>query len=107
MFVQALISFFRSTSHRRAARSFVPTVATVYLDRPAVLTPLRGRARAVVANFGVSDDALLDVLAGRARPAGKLPFALPASMADVLAQRPDAAHDLAKPLYRFGFGLRY
>ena len=85
----------------------VPTVVTVYLDRPAILAPLKGRARAIVANFGVSDEALLDVLAGRARPAGKLPFALPASMDDVAAQRPDVAHDLARPLYPFGFGRRY
>ena len=85
----------------------VPTVVTVYLDRPAILTPLKGKARAIVANFGVSDEALLDVLAGRAKPQGKLPFALPASMDDVLAQKPDVAHDLARPLYRFGFGRSY
>ena len=41
--------------------SVVPTVVTVYLDRPAILTPLKERARAVTANFGVSDGALLDV----------------------------------------------
>ena len=85
----------------------VPTVVTVYLDRPAILTPLKGKARAIVANFGVSDDALLDVLAGRAKPQGKLPFALPASMEAVTAQKPDVAHDLAQPLYRFGFGRSY
>jgi beta-glucosidase len=55
----------------------------------------------------VSDDALLDVLSGRAHPEGKLPFDLPASMDAVLAQRSDLAHDIPRPLYRFGFGLRY
>jgi beta-glucosidase len=85
----------------------VPTVVTVYLDRPAILTPLKGKARAIVANFGVSDEALLDVLAGRAKPQGKLPFALPASMDAVAAQKPDVAHDLPRPLYRFGFGRSY
>jgi beta-glucosidase len=85
----------------------VPTVVTVYFDRPAILTPLKGKARAIVANFGVSDEALLDVLAGRAKPQGKLPFALPASMDAVTAQRPDVAHDLPQPLYRFGFGRSY
>jgi beta-glucosidase len=87
--------------------ALVPTVVTVYLDRPAILTALRGRARAIVANFGVSDDALLDVLAGRARPAGKLPFDLPSSMEAVAAQRSDVAHDVARPLYPFGFGRSY
>ena len=85
----------------------VPTVVTVYLDRPAILTPLRERARAVVANFGVSDAALLDVLAGRAKPDGKLPFELPSSMDAVLAQKPDLPHDSARPLYPLGYGLRY
>ena len=85
----------------------VPTIAVVYLDRPAILTPIRDHARVVIANFGVSDDALLDVLTGKARPEGKLPFDLPASMDAVLAQRSDLAHDIAKPLYPFGFGLHY
>jgi len=85
----------------------VPTVATVYLDRPAILTPVRDRVRALIGNFGVSDDALIDVLSGKAAPLGKLPFDLPSSMASVEAQRSDVAHDLANPLYPFGFGRRY
>lgn len=91
----------------RRVSAMVPTVVTVYLDRPAILTPLKGRARAILANFGISDDALLDVLAGRAKPAGKLPFDLPASMESVQAQRSDVAHDIVRPLYPFGFGRRY
>ena len=85
----------------------VPTVVTVYLDRPAILTPLKQRARAVIANFGVSDDALLDVVAGRAKPEGKLPFELPSSMDAVLAQQSDVPRDSKRPLYPLGFGRRY
>lgn len=85
----------------------VPTVVTVYLDRPAILTPLKERSRALIANFGASDAALLDVLAGGAKPGGKLPFELPSSMDAVLAQKPDVPHDSARPLYPLGFGLRY
>lgn len=87
--------------------AIVPTVVTVYLDRPAILTPIRDHARAVIGNFGVSDAALLDVLTGRAKPEGKLPFELPSSMQAVTAQRSDLPHDSARPLYRFGFGLHY
>ena len=82
----------------------VPTIVTVYLERPAILTPLKDKARALIANFGVSDEALLDVVTGRARPQGHLPFELPSSMAAVAAQRPDVPHDSARPLYPFGFG---
>ena len=85
----------------------VPTIAVIYLDRPAILTPIKERARAIVANFGVSDEALIDVLAGRAHPEGKLPFELPSSMEAVSAQRSDLPHDSPRPLYSFGFGLRY
>ena len=84
----------------------VPTIVTVYLDRPAILTPLQGKARALIANFGVSDAALLDVLTGRAKPEGKLPFELPSSMEAVAAQRSDMPHDSPRPLYPFGFGRK-
>jgi beta-glucosidase len=85
----------------------VPTVVTVYLERPAILAPIRDRARALIANFGVSDAALLDVLTGRASPEGKLPFELPRAMEAVEAQRSDVPYDSRRPLYRFGFGRRY
>jgi beta-glucosidase len=85
----------------------VPTIVTVYLDRPAILTPLDKRASALVANFGVSDAALMDALTGKVKPEGKLPFELPSSMAEVEAQQPDIAHDTAHPLYKIGFGRRY
>jgi len=87
--------------------AMVPTIVTVYLERPAILAPIRDRARAVIANFGVSDQALLDVLTGRAAPLGKLPFEIPASMEAVGAQRPDVPHDSPLPLYPFGFGRSY
>jgi beta-glucosidase len=85
----------------------VPTIVTVYLDRPAILTSVKDKAAALLANFGVSDAALLDVLTGRAKPEGKLPFELPSSMADVEAQRSDVPHDTARPLYPIGFGRTY
>ena len=85
----------------------VPTIVTVYLDRPAILTELKDRAIALVANFGVSDAALLDVLTGVARPEGRLPFELPSSMEEVEAQRSDLPHDTAHPLYRIGYGRSY
>ena len=91
----------------KQVNSVVPTVVTVYLDRPAILAPLKERARAVIANFGVSDVALLDVLVGRGKPEGKLPFELPLSMDAVLAQKSDVPHDSPRPLYPLGFGRRY
>lgn len=45
-----------------------PTVVDVFVERPAVLTPLVDDAAAVVATYGCSDRALLDALFGRTPP---------------------------------------
>ena len=84
-----------------------PTVITLYLDRPLIIPELARSATAIVGNFGTTDDAILDVLFGRARPEGKLPFDLPSSWAAVLEQKPDVPFDTRDPLFRLGYGLRY
>lgn len=85
----------------------VPTIVEVKLERPIVLTKVAERAAALVGSYGISDAALLDVLFGRAEPEGNLPFELPSSMDEVVAQRSDVPFDTAHPAYDFGFGLRY
>lgn len=85
----------------------LPTVVDIHLDRPAILTWLIDEAVAVVATFGCSDAALLDVLFGRSLPEGSLPFDLPRSAAAVVASRSDVPFDTAEPLFTFGHGLRY
>jgi len=85
----------------------VPTVLDVFLDRPAILTPLAGDAAAILANFGAGSAAFLDIVFGDAEPAGKLPMDLPRSMAAVQANLPDVPFDTVDPLFRFGHGLRY
>ena len=91
----------------KAASAKVPTVVTIYLDRPAILTNVKDKVAALLGNFGVSDAALFDVLTGKATPQGRLPFELPSSMAEVKAQAEDTPHDTKSPLYKFGFGLMY
>lgn len=91
----------------KAAAAVVPTVVTVYMDRPAVLTALVDKVDALLANFGASDAALFDVLTGRASPRGKLPVELPRSMEAVAAQKSDLPHDSAQPLFPYGHGLGY
>ena len=85
----------------------VPTVVQVFLDRPAILTPIAGEVAAISADYGASAAALLDVLFGEAQPKGSLPMDLPSSMEAVRANRPDVPFDTADPLFRFGHGLRY
>lgn len=92
---------------KNAAKYAPKTVVTVYLDRPAILGNVQDKASAILANFGVSDGALFDVLTGKAKPQGKLPFELPSSMAEVQMQKSDVPYDTAHPLYKFGDGLAY
>jgi len=93
--------------HHADLCSTVPTIADVYLDRPAVLTGLASDAAALFASYGSSDEAFLDIVFGDAQPEGALPFDLPRSMAAVLASPSDVAFDTADPVFRFGQGLRY
>jgi beta-glucosidase len=88
----------------KKASAAVPTVVAVDLDRPAILTNVRTKARALIVTFGASDSAVLDVIAGRARAEGRLPFELPSSMKEVQAQDPAVADDTAHPLYPVGAG---
>jgi beta-glucosidase len=85
----------------------LPTVAIVHLERPVILTPIAAATTALIGEFGASDRAVLDVLAGRDLPRGRLPFDLPSSMEEVRAQQPDVPFDMPHPLYPFGYGLAY
>lgn len=87
------------------AAAAVPTIVAVDMDRPAILTNVHGRAKAILALFGASDAALLDVVTGKARARGRLPFELPSSMQAVAAQNPARPDDSAKPLYARGAGI--
>lgn len=84
-----------------------PTIIDIYLDRPAVFPEINGAAKAVLANFGATDAAVLDVVFGKAKPGGKLPFELPSSMDAVRNQKEDLPHDSKMPLYQYGYGLSY
>jgi beta-glucosidase len=83
----------------------VPTVVAIHLERPAVIPEITEAAAAVLAVFGASDAALLDVVFGRAEPRGRLPVQLPRSMDEVRNGRPDVPWESADPLFDYGDGL--
>ena len=85
----------------------VPTIVVLYLDRPAVIPEISAAAKGLLTDYGASDTAVLDVVFGKAKPEGKLPFELPSSMEAVHQQRADVPSDSENPLYPFGFGLSY
>ncbi|MEG0173425.1 MAG: glycoside hydrolase family 3 N-terminal domain-containing protein [Aeromonas sp.] len=85
----------------------VPLVLSVYLDRPAILTEVVPAAQVLLANFGALDQTLFDVISGKAKARGKLPFELPSNWQAVLDQASDVASDSVNPLYAYGAGLAY
>ncbi|MBB6254609.1 glycoside hydrolase family 3 protein [Nitrospirillum iridis] len=91
---------------KAVAAAKVPAVVSVYLDRPAILTNIRDKAARLYVDFGVGDQALLDVALGKVPAQGRLPFELPRSMAAVTAQASDVPHDSKDPLYAIGAGIR-
>ena len=85
----------------------VPTIVDIYIDRAAVIPEISAGARGLLADFGASDAAVLDVIFGKDKPGGHLPIELPSSMEAVRAQKEDVPYDSKAPLYKFGFGLSY
>ncbi|MCO6544867.1 MAG: glycoside hydrolase family 3 protein [Gilliamella sp.] len=81
-----------------------PIIVTIYLDRPAILTPLKQYSSAIIANFGVNDGVLFDRLFDKKPYVAKMPFSLPDSMDSVKQQYSDLPNDM-KTLYQLGYGL--
>ncbi len=84
-----------------------PTITVMNLERPAVFPEINAQSKAVIGDFSSEDGIILDLIFGKFKPEGKLPFELPSSMEAVLQQKEDVPYDSKDPLYRFGFGLRY
>jgi beta-glucosidase len=79
----------------------------IYLDRPAVIPEISKLSEGLLADFGASDEALLDIIFGKFNPTARLPFEMPSSMEAVRNQKEDLPFDSKNPLYPFGSGLSY
>ena len=86
------------------------TILAIRFRQPFVLDQKSGflNAGAILATFGVSDAAIMDVLTGNFKPTGKLPFALAKNTKAIMTQAPDApGYDKKDTLFPFGHGLSY
>lgn len=95
----------------RAAMGDKPVILIVHVSKPLVMSEIEPLADAVLLDFGVQDQALLDVVRGAFEPSGLLPMQLPASMQTVETQAEDCTRDMDchrdsdGNVYDFGFGL--
>ncbi len=97
----------------RAAMNGKPVVMILKLSNPTVVAEFEKDIQGLVISFNVSDQAVLDILTGKAEPSGLLPLQMPADMATVERQFEDVPLDMVPHVdsagnsYDFGFGLNW
>ena len=85
-----------------------PTIVAINYSSPWVIDEIN--TKTILATFGTTQDALLDVVCGQFKPTGKMPFTTPVSQKAVEENQSDVP-GFMKPkgyaLFRFGEGLGY
>lgn len=109
----ANITDLKTIEDTKAAMKGKPVIVVITLSKPAILAEFEKDANAIVASFGVQNQAILDILSGAAEPSGLLPFQMPANMQTVELQNEDIPHDMLcytdadGHTYDFGFGMNW
>ncbi len=90
-----------------------PVIVCATVNNPFVMSEFEAAADGIVAEFGISKAAVLDVVFGNYNPTGRLPVQMPKDMETVERQCEDVALDMEAytdsegNTYDYGFGLRY
>lgn len=90
-----------------------PVIVILRLSNPTVVKEFEKDIDAILVNFGIQDQAILDVITGVYEPTGLLPLQIPANMTTVETQKEDMPFDmiphvdLEGNVYDFGFGLNW
>lgn len=90
-----------------------PVIVCATLENPMVMSEFEQETDGIVVDFGVSRDAVLEVVFGSYAPTGRLPIQIPKNMETVEKHSEDRAFDLEVHTdsegnaYDYGFGLSY
>lgn len=87
-----------------------PTILAINFTNPWVIDEIdKGKAKSILATFGTTQDALLDIVSGVFNPTGKMPFSIPVSEKAVQENKSDVPGylELNYALFKFGDGLNY
>lgn len=90
-----------------------PVIVSLRLSNPAVVAEFEPEVEAILVNFGLQDQAIMDVISGAFEPSGLLPMQMPAHMRTVEEQLEDVAHDMEchvdyeQHVYDFAYGLNW
>ncbi len=96
-----------------AAMKGKPVVVVLKMSNPTVVSEFEKDIEALLVNFNVSDQAVLDILSGASEPSGLLPLQMPANMQTVETQLEDVPLDMTPHtdaqghVYDFGFGMNW
>jgi beta-glucosidase len=87
-----------------------PTILAINFTNPWVIDEIdKGKAQTILATFGTTQDALLDIVSGAFKPTGKMPFTTPISEKAVSENKSDVPGFMEPnyALFKFGDGLNY
>jgi beta-glucosidase len=88
-----------------------PTVVAINYTSPWVISEIdKGNTKTILATFGTTPEALLDVVSGAFNPTGKMPFTTPVSDQAVLENKSDVPGHMEPKgyaLFKFGDGISY
>jgi len=90
-----------------------PVLVAITVSNPMVFGEFEKEVDAIVGEFGVQIEALLDIVSGKTEPSGLLPLQMPIDMTTVEKQFEDVPHDMIPyrdsngNVYDFGFGLNW
>lgn len=97
----------------RAMMGSKPVVVSVTASGPMIFREFEKQSDGILLNFGVSLQAVLDIVSGKSEPSGLLPVQMPANMRTVELQKEDVPFDMEcykdmdEHFYDFGFGLNW
>jgi beta-glucosidase len=90
-----------------------PVLVAVSMSNPMVFGEFEHNVDAILAEFGVQVEALLDIVSGKVEPSALLPMQMPLNMSTVEKQMEDVPRDMIPykdsngHVYDFGYGLNW
>jgi beta-glucosidase len=90
-----------------------PVIVSVTASKPMIFNEFEKQVDGIVLNFGVSSQAVLDIISGKTEPSGLLPVQMPANMETVEKQFEDVPYDMIAHkdsegnVYDFAYGLNW
>jgi len=90
-----------------------PVIVAVTASKPMVFNEFEKHADGIFMNFNVSNQAVIDIIAGKYEPSGLLPLQMPANMETVEKQKEDVPYDMIPHKdseghsYDFGYGMNW